>query len=104
MKNNNRCGGVCGYMNLRIERLEEEEESHKKKLDCLSNIALHFVDIQRAQQVEYHFAHLIDKPFEALFNFIHVLPGAFSAYRSDALKLFSKEDSKLMREYFKSLD
>jgi len=47
---------------------------------------LHFVDIQRAQQVEYHFAHLIDKPFEALFRFIHVLPGAFSAYRMKALQ------------------
>jgi len=47
---------------------------------------LHIVDIQRAQQVEYHFAHLIDKPFEALFRFIHVLPGAFSAYRMKALQ------------------
>jgi chitin synthase len=44
------------------------------------------VDIQRAQQFEYHFAHLIDKPFEAWFNFIHVLPGAFSAYRIDSIK------------------
>jgi cellulose synthase/poly-beta-1,6-N-acetylglucosamine synthase-like glycosyltransferase len=43
------------------------------------------VDIQRAQQMEYHFAHIIDKPFEAQFKFIHVLPGAFSAYRTDAL-------------------
>lgn len=45
-----------------------------------------FVDIQRVQQVEYHFAHLIDKPFEALFKFIHVLPGAYSAYRMAAFK------------------
>ncbi len=45
-----------------------------------------FVDIQRAQQFEYHFAHLIDKPFEASFNFIHVLPGAFSAYRMKAIR------------------
>ena len=45
------------------------------------------VDIQRTQQFEYHFAHLIDKPFESsgCFKFIHVLPGAFSAYRIDAL-------------------
>lgn len=65
---------------------------------------MHFVDIQRAQQVEYHFSHLIDKPFEALFKFIHVLPGAFSAYRMKALQTSEVEDSKLMRDYFKSLD
>lgn len=25
--------------------------------------------------------HIVDKPFEAAFDFIHVLPGAFSCYR-----------------------
>lgn len=44
-----------------------------------------FADIQRTQQVEYHFAHLMDKPFEASFGFIHVLPGAFSAYNMKAI-------------------
>lgn len=42
--------------------------------------------IQRAQMFEYHFGHLIDKPFEAAFNFIHVLPGAFSCYRYECLR------------------
>jgi cellulose synthase/poly-beta-1,6-N-acetylglucosamine synthase-like glycosyltransferase len=37
---------------------------------------------------------LIDKPFEAWFNFIHVLPGAFSAYRMDAI---TKGNSKLLK-------
>lgn len=73
-------------MNLRIERLEEEDEEFKKSVGFFTKFCLHFVDIQRAQQVEYHFAHLIDKPFEALFKFIHVLPGAFSAYRMSALQ------------------
>lgn len=63
MKRNERCGGVCGYMDLRIERLEDEDEVHHESMDCLSRIFLHFADIQRAQQIEYHFAHLIDKPF-----------------------------------------
>lgn len=30
--------------------------------------------------------HLIDKPFEAMFNFIHVLPGAFSCYRYECVR------------------
>lgn len=63
-----------------------------------------FTDIQRAQQIEYHFAHLIDKPFESIFKFIHVLPGAFSAYKMEALQPDEEEDSQLMREYFKSLE
>jgi hypothetical protein len=44
-----------------------------------------FTDIQRTQQVEYHFAHLMDKGFESAFSFIHVLPGAFSAYNMKAI-------------------
>lgn len=35
---------------------------------------------------EYHFSHVIDKAYESFFGFIHVLPGAFSAYRWDSLK------------------
>lgn len=50
-----------------------------------------FFDIQRTQQVEYHFAHLMDKPFEASFGFIHVLPGAFSAYNMKAIFDYSKD-------------
>ena len=58
----------------------------KDIVDCVTYYCLKIVSIQRAQQFEYHFAHLIDKPFESLFKFIHVLPGAFSAYRMKALR------------------
>lgn len=85
MKADKDCGGVCGYMNLRIERLEDTDEEHLSSTDCLTRFFSKLTDIQRAQQVEYHFAHLIDKPFESIFKFIHVLPGAFSAYRMKAL-------------------
>jgi|LakMenE18May11ns_1017448.scaffolds.fasta_scaffold9590299_2 cellulose synthase/poly-beta-1,6-N-acetylglucosamine synthase-like glycosyltransferase len=63
-----------------------------------------FTDIQRTQQVEYHFAHLMDKPFEASFGFIHVLPGAFSAYNMDAILDYDNDDDELLKSYFKSID
>lgn len=65
--------------------MTEDEEVKDDDVDFLSSIFLKFADIQRTQQVEYHFAHLIDKPFEAAFGFIHVLPGAFSAYNMKAI-------------------
>ena len=66
---------------------------------------MRLVDIQRTQQVEYHFAHLMDKPFEAAFGFIHVLPGAFSAYNMAAImKYDDEEDDELLKAYFKSID
>lgn len=82
-------------------------------------------DVQRTQQLEYHYSHLIDKPFEAIFKFVHVLPGAFSGYRLKALQQKKRidnnennqeselkinkddedfEDSEILQEYFKSLN
>lgn len=106
MEKNRKCGGVCGYMNLRMEGLNDEEEETTEGIGWFSRMTLKLTDIQRAQQVEYHFGHLLDKPFESLFNFIHVLPGAFSAYKMDALQLTSKksDSSDLMKEYFRALD
>lgn len=83
--NSETLGGVCGYMSLKIEKLENEDEVKDEEVDFLTSIVTKFVDIQKTQQVEYHFAHLMDKAFEAAFGFIHVLPGAFSAYNMKAL-------------------
>lgn len=88
---------MCGYMGLKIEKAEPP------KVDFVTSIMHCFVDIQRAQQMEYHFAHIIDKPFESWFNFIHVLPGAFSGYNMKALagpkdtRVQKDEDNKLLR-------
>lgn len=39
-----------------------------------------------AQNFEYKMSNILDKPLESVFGFIAVLPGAFSAYRWQALK------------------
>jgi hypothetical protein len=88
MKNNSSIGGVCGYMALKIEQPDPSEEVKEEDLDCLTYLCQKFADIQRTQQVEYHFAHLLDKPYEACFGFIHVLPGAFSAYNMRAVRSY----------------
>lgn len=98
-------GGVCGYMSLKIEKVDNEEEVRDEEMDFLSSIVTKLTDIQRTQQVEYHFAHLMDKGFEAAFGFIHVLPGAFSAYNMKAIVDYDKdEDDQLLKDYFKSID
>lgn len=70
----------------------------------MTGISLRFFDIQRTQQVEYHFAHMMDKSFEASFGFIHVLPGAFSGYNMKAILNYdSQSDDELLKKYFKSI-
>ena len=69
---------------------------HKDEdLDWLSSIIINIFDIQKAQQIKYHFAHLIDKTFESTFKFIHVLPGAFSGYSMNALHPKDSKDRLL---------
>jgi len=47
----------------------------------------------------------MDKGFEAAFGFIHVLPGALSAYNMKAIIDYDKdEDDELLKNYFKSID
>ena len=39
-----------------------------------------------AQNFEYKVSNLLDKPLDAAFGYVTVLPGAFSAYRLKALQ------------------
>lgn len=51
MVNNSEVGGVCGYMGLKLEKVEDDEGIPSEDLDFLTNLTLYFVDIQRAQQL-----------------------------------------------------
>ncbi|OMJ76463.1 hypothetical protein SteCoe_24170 [Stentor coeruleus] len=51
-----------------------------------------------AQVVEYKFSHVFDKALESVLGYITVLPGAFSAYRWEAL-----QGDPLWKDYFKSI-
>ncbi len=102
-------------MKLKLEKAESHEVPEDEDVDWVTQQFHRFADIQRAQQIEYHLAHLIDKPFESIFRFIHVLPGAFSGYNMRALIPETKESddprknneeqsAKLLKNYFKALD
>ena len=51
MVDDSEIGGVCGYMGVRIERMETRDEIDPESIDCLTSICLRFFNIQRAQQM-----------------------------------------------------
>jgi len=51
MKGHPNIGGVCGYMSLKMEKLEAEDEVKSEQMDFISSVMTQFVDIQRTQQV-----------------------------------------------------
>jgi chitin synthase len=76
------CGGACGEIKAMLAR-------GKKLLNPLV----------AGQNFEYKMSNILDKPFESVFGFISVLPGAFSAYRYVALQNDKNGDGPLQK-YF----
>ncbi|KAL4456824.1 hypothetical protein ABPG73_002271 [Tetrahymena malaccensis] len=70
---------------------------------CLKSY-LKMASLPSAQNYEYTTAHMIDKNFESALGFLHVLPGAWSAYRYKALNL-SKENREnlIQKRYLKQI-
>lgn len=71
-------GGVTGFLSIdaKFKSEEEDEAEHEHNIchrACCS--------IEKAQEYEYTIAHLLDKNAESALGFLHVLPGAWSAYR-----------------------
>ncbi|EAR90453.2 chitin synthase (macronuclear) [Tetrahymena thermophila SB210] len=98
MEGNLNIGGVCGFLGLE-EPPEGEQNNEKNEQTQYINKYL-----KLAQVYEYATGHIIDKNFDSFLGFLHVLPGAWSAYRYDALELRYDQKSNFMQDsYFKSV-
>jgi chitin synthase len=95
LSENPNLGGVCGKMGVRYS--DKPFESNLKRFLKLL--------IEGSQDFEYVMSHILDKAFESFFGFIHVLPGAWSAYNWQALDEHSLIDNyylKSTRENYRS--
>jgi chitin synthase len=58
--------------------------------------------IVASQNFEYKISNIMDKAMQSVFGFITVLPGAFSAYRYEAIRM-DEEGEGPLADYFRSL-
>ena len=103
----NDVGGVTGLMSVDSEfpSLEGGDDSDEEEANCLTKwIKDKLFSIEKAQEYEYIIAHFLDKNAEGALGFLHVLPGAWSAYRYKALiKSDDYEPNLLEHSYFKMI-
>lgn len=76
MEANRQIGGASGE----IEVMLPEKNPDGSALSFFESILI------RSQYCEYKISHYLDKATESLFGFVSVLPGAFSAFRWEAIK------------------
>lgn len=88
MEENQQIGGCCGQIAI------------DTKTSCCASLD----PIVSAQVYEYKASNFLDKSMESVFGFISVLPGAFSAYRYDAIREHADDPHAPLHEYFKLAD
>ncbi|KAL4509921.1 hypothetical protein ABPG72_010114 [Tetrahymena utriculariae] len=75
-----------------------------KAFTYISRFYLNIASVTLAQIYEYTTAHMIDKNFESFLGFLHVLPGAWSAYRYDALSVTKQHrENIIQKRYLKQI-
>ncbi|CAD8051812.1 unnamed protein product [Paramecium sonneborni] len=109
MKNNKKIGGVCGKMTIQLNR-EQEKENDAEFMDPLSRFFNRVFSIERCQKFEYDLGNIFEKQLETTFNYVQVLPGAFSAYRYKAFKIQNNDlegntnnNQTILDEYLRSM-